>query len=81
MSRKPIFSVIASVILVLTPLILLRLSSSVYVGSTVGSVGAQTVSVIGRYQSDSAYSMVEVYGDGASVFVSPFLWNMAYPGG
>ncbi len=39
------------------------------------------ISVIGSYQSDSAYSMVEVYGNGVSVFASPFLWNMAYSKG
>mgnify|MGYP001770664726 CR=1 FL=1 len=85
MSRKPILVVIALIalaIIVFSLLILLRLGSSVRVeGAVSNGVGVRVVSVIGRYQSDSAYSMVEVYGNGVSVFVSPLLWNMAYSRG
>ncbi|TRM75684.1 hypothetical protein DJ532_09570 [Sulfolobus sp. A20-N-F8] len=35
-----------------------------------------TFTVLGKYQSDSAYAMAEVYTPNASLFVSPFLWNM-----
>ncbi len=37
--------------------------------------------VLGKYQSDSAYGMAEVYTPSASLFVSPFLWNMKYANG
>ncbi len=40
-----------------------------------------TFTVLGKYQSDSAYSMAEVYTPSASLFVSPFLWNMKYAKG
>ncbi len=37
--------------------------------------------VLGHYQSDSAYSMAEAYTPDASLFVSPFLWNMKHADG
>ncbi len=40
-----------------------------------------TFTVLGNYQSDSAYSIAEVYTPNASLFVSPFLWNMKYAKG
>ncbi len=35
-----------------------------------------TFTVLGHYQSDSAYSMAEAYTPDASIMVSPFVWNM-----
>lgn len=40
-----------------------------------------TFTALGKYQSDSAYSMAEVYTPNASLFISPFLWNMKYTKG
>jgi hypothetical protein len=37
--------------------------------------------VLGKYQSDNAYAMAEVYTPNASLFISPFLWNMKYAKG
>jgi len=40
-----------------------------------------SMSIIGKYQSDSAYSIGEIYYSNSSVFISPFLWNMKYAKG
>lgn len=38
---------------------------------------ANDVEVIGSYLSQSRYSMTEIYGNDISLYVSPFLWNIA----
>jgi hypothetical protein len=43
---------------------------------TLGNSYGGKFSVIGKYQSDSAYAMAMVYSNNASLYVSPFLWNM-----
>lgn len=43
--------------------------------------GAVNVSIVGSYLSDSRYSMGIIYGPQASLYVSPFLWNVRQAGG
>ncbi|AHC52035.1 cellulase [Sulfolobus acidocaldarius SUSAZ] len=43
---------------------------------TLGNSYGGKFSILGNYQSDSAYAMGMVYSKNASLFISPFLWNL-----
>ncbi|AGE71770.1 GH12 family glycosyl hydrolase domain-containing protein [Sulfolobus acidocaldarius] len=43
---------------------------------TLGNTYGGEFSILGKYQSDSTYAIGMVYSKNASLFVSPFLWNL-----